>query len=257
MRAYDGYSRAPGSLLVYCYKRLAKSWAFYVLIPGTWVVEHGQSATGELVRHIIETHPASRDTIVEVERQDTKIYNSLSKYLQGVAEREWAALISYLAHGHFFYGGLWRNRSPVADANIRGTMIGIISDVSVRGRALCYCSTMFIALQTRHIVLMDLIAISRSVIAIIPHYVDAAVLYGAAMLIRATTARVRRDGETEDPRSIMHRMSKPGRVLKPNLDTNEKLLDVKYGVFLGQCRTQRECRRRVDKPVFRWHRGRD
>ncbi|KAH6999121.1 hypothetical protein BKA56DRAFT_627194 [Ilyonectria sp. MPI-CAGE-AT-0026] len=208
-------------------------WGTYrdVLIPGTWVVEHGQSATGELVRHIIETHPASRDTMVEVERQGTKIYDSLSKYLQGVAEREWAALIS--------------NRSSVADANIRGTMIGIISDVSVRGRALCYCSTMlFIALQTRHIVLMDLIATSRSVIAIIPHYIDAAVLCGAAML-RATTA--------SDLRSIMHRMSKPGRFVKPNLDTNEKLLNVKYRVFLGQCRTQREYRRRVDKPVFGWH----
>lgn len=102
-------------------------------------MKHGQSATGELVRHIIETHPASRDTMVEVEPQGTKICDYLNKYVEGVAEREWAALISYLARWHFFYGDLWGNRSPV--------------NVSVGGRALCYYLTkVFIALQTRHIV---------------------------------------------------------------------------------------------------------
>ncbi|KAH7024063.1 hypothetical protein EDB80DRAFT_871455 [Ilyonectria destructans] len=150
---------------------------------------------------------------------------------------------------------------------MRGAMIGISSDVSVRGRALCYYSAMvFIALQTRHIVdpmneashsirsifmlgnqcqnkvLTDLIATSCSVIVVIPHYVDAAVVHGAAML-GAKAAGAGRDGKAEDLWSIMNRMSKPGRVVKPNLDSNEKrLLDVKYGVFLEQCRTQQEYR---------------
>lgn len=104
---------------------------------------------------------------------------------------------------------------------------------------------------------MDLIATSCSVIAIIPHYVDTAVIHSAAML-GATTVSAGRDGETEDLYSIMDRMSKPGRVFKTNLDTiEERLLDVKYGLFLEQCRTQPLYRRRVYKPVFRWHQGRD
>lgn len=227
---------------------------------------------------MIETHPAYRDTMVEVKRQGTNIYDYLNQYLQGVAERERAASISYLARHHFFHGDLGENRSPVADANMRGAMIGISSDVSVRGLALCYYSTMeFIALQTRHIVdtmneaghsirsifmsgsqcqnevLIDLIATSCSVIVVIPHYVDAAVVHGAAML-GAKAASAGRDGKTEDLWSIMDRMSKPGRVVKPSIDTNEKRL-LEYGVFLDQCRMQQEYRRRVDEAVSRWHRG--
>ncbi len=153
-------------------------------------------------------------------------------------------------------------------------MIGLSSDKSKDGMALLYFSTMeFIALQTRQIVetmnasghgirsifmsgsqcqneiLMDLIATACGMPVLIPNYPNAAVVHGAAML-GAKAASADKDGNTEPLWDIMARMSKPGRVVRSRGDPGEKrLLDVKYEVFLDQCRTQQEYRRRVDVAV--------
>ncbi|KAI0433281.1 Nup93/Nic96-domain-containing protein [Xylaria sp. FL1042] len=254
-------------------------WGPYrdVLLPGFWLAEGGQSATGELLRHVVETHPAHRDVIPLAEAMHMNVYDYLNVHLRELAEKAAAPTVSYLGRHFFFYGDLWGNRSPVADPNMKGAVIGLSSDSSVDGLALYYYATMeFIALQTRQIVeamnkeghniqtifmsgsqcqndmLMDLIATCCSMPVLIPRYVHAAVVHGAAML-GAKAASADHDGNTENLWSIMDRMSKPGRLVKPGKDINEKkLFDTKYDVFLDQCRTQQDYRRKVDEAINSW-----
>ena len=251
-------------------------WGPYrdVLIPGFWMAEGGQSATGELMKHMLETHPAYGETVKEAEAAGQNIYDHLNDHLRRLAEQSKAPSIAYLVRHFFFYGDLWGNRSPVADPNMRGAMVGLSSDKSKDGMALLYFSTMeFIALQTRQIVetmnasghgirsifmsgsqcqneiLMDLVATACGMPVLIPSYANAAVVHGAAML-GAKAASADQDGNTEPLWDIMARMSKPGRVVRSRDDAREKrLLDAKYGVFMDQCRTQQEYRRRVDAVV--------
>ncbi|KAG7294295.1 hypothetical protein NEMBOFW57_004366 [Staphylotrichum longicolle] len=204
-------------------------------------------------------------------RQDNDYLND---HLRHLAEKNKAPSISYLVRHFFFYGDLWGNRSPIADPNMRGAIIGMSSDKSKDGMALLYYSTMeFIALQTRQIVetmnssghgiksifmsgsqcqneiLMDLIATACGMPVLIPRYVNAAVVHGAAML-GAKAASADQDGNTEPLWNIMDRMSKPGKVVWSRGDPAEKkLLDAKYEVFLDQCRTQQEYRRKVDEAL--------
>ncbi|KAI1105039.1 Nup93/Nic96-domain-containing protein [Jackrogersella minutella] len=242
-------------------------WGPYrdVLLPNYWLAEGGQSATGELLRHILETHPAHKEVLPLAEAMHMNIYDYMNGHLRELAEKNSAPTVSYLGRHFFFYGDLWGNRSPIADPNMKGSVIGLSPDSSVDGLALYYYATMeFIALQTRQIIeamntaghniqtifmsgsqcqndmLMDLIATVCHMPVLIPRYVHAAVVHGAAML-GAKAGSADADGKTENLWTIMDRMSKPGRLVKPGNDENEKkLFDAKYEVFLEQCRTQRE-----------------
>jgi FGGY-family pentulose kinase len=254
-------------------------WGPYrdVLIPDLWMAEGGQSATGELIKLIIETHVAQDEALTEAKKQSKNIYDYLNGRLHELARECDAPAISWLARHLFLYGDHFGNRSPIADPSMRGAIIGLSSDKSVNGLALLYYATLeFIALQTRQIVdtmnraghsissifmsgsqcqndlLMELIATACDMPVVIPRYVNAAVVHGAAML-GAKAASTGPDGRSEDLWKIMNRMSKPGRVVKPSTAVGEKnLLEAKYGVFLEQCRTQQEYRRKVDRAIVDW-----
>lgn len=254
-------------------------WGPYrdVLMPSYWLAEGGQSATGELLRHVLETHPAHKEVLPLAEAMHMNIYDYMNGHLREMAEKTGAPTVSYLARHFFFYGDFWGNRSPIADPNMKGSVIGLSSDSSVDGLALYYYATMeFIALQTRQIIeamntsghniktifmsgsqcqndmLMDLFATVCEIPVLIPRYVHAAVVHGAAML-GAKAASADAKGDTENLWSIMDRMSKPGRLVKPGTNASEKkLFDAKYEVFLEQARTQREYRSKVDTAIGSW-----
>lgn len=254
-------------------------WGPYrdVLIPDYWMAEGGQSATGELLKHVLETHPAFSQAMSMAESYNTNIYDYLNEHLRDMRKRQDAPTISWLGRHFFFYGDLFGNRSPIADPRMTGSVIGLSSDKSIDGLALYYYATMeFIALQTHQIIetmnkcghqihsifmsgsqcqneiLMRLMASACDMPVLIPQYVHAAVVHGAAML-GAKAASADKNGKTEPLWDIMDRMSKPGRVVAPSSDPHEKeLLSVKYKVFLEQCYSQREYRKNVDDVVDRW-----
>ncbi|RDW67097.1 FGGY-family carbohydrate kinase [Aspergillus mulundensis] len=254
-------------------------WGPYrdTIIPGYWMAEGGQSATGELLKHVIETHPAFNQAISIAESYNTNIYDYLNEHLKEMMTERKAPSISYLARHFFFYGDLWGNRSPIADPSMAGSVVGLSSEQSVDGLAIYYYATLeFIALQTRQIVstmnesghtissifmsgsqcqndiLVKLIASACGMPVLIPRYTQAAVCIGAAML-GAKAASADSEGKTEDLWSIMDRMSKPGKKIVPTDDENEKaLLEVKYRVFLEQCHKQQEYRALVDDAVHSW-----
>lgn len=254
-------------------------WGPYrdTIIPGYWMAEGGQSATGELLKHVIETHPAFNQAISIAESYHTNIYDYLNEHLKEMKSERDVPSVSYLSRHFFFYGDLFGNRSPIADNSMSGSIVGLTSDKSIDGLALYYYGTLeFIALQTKHIIetmneaghnitsifmsgsqcqndiLMKLVATACDMPVLIPRYVHAAVCHGAAML-GAKAASADSDGKTEDLWEIMDRMSKPGRAVHPTDSDQEKsLLKVKYEVFLEQCYKQREYRERIDKTVSGW-----
>ncbi|RDW95232.1 actin-like ATPase [Coleophoma crateriformis] len=254
-------------------------WGPYrdVLLPNYWMAEGGQSATGELLKHVLETHASYNELLSMAESFNTNVYDYLNSHLEEMKDKVEAPTISYLGRHFFFYGDLWGNRSPIANPNMTGSIIGLTSDRSMDGLAVHYYATMeFIAMQTRQIIetmnksghsitsifmsgsqcqnkiLMELLATTCGMPVLIPKYVHAAVVHGAAML-GAKAASSDKDGKTEDLWSIMDRMSKPGRLVKPGKDENEKkLLDAKYAVFLEQCATQQSYRQSVDDAIKGW-----
>lgn len=248
-------------------------WGPYrdTIMPDFWMAEGGQSATGELLKHVIETHPAFQQALSVAESYHTNIYDYLNEHLKEMAADAGVPAVSYLARHFFLYGDLFGNRSPIADPRMTGAVIGLSSDKSVNGLALYYYATLeFIALQTKQIVdamneaghsistifmsgsqcqndiLMGLIASACDMPVLIPRYVHAAVCHGAAMLAAKAASR-------EDLWDIMDRMSKPGKAVHPTKDEHERaLLKVKYRVFLDQCYKQQEYRDEVDKAVGGW-----
>ena len=244
------------------------------IIPDFWMAEGGQSATGELLRHVLETHPAYTQAVAQAESYDTNTYDFLNSQLRDLKEKQNAPSLAHLGKHFFLYGDLFGNRSPIADPTMTGSVVGLSSDKSIEGLALYYYGTMeFIALQTHQIIetmnksghkissifmsgsqcqndiLMSLIATACHMPVLIPRYVHAAVCHGAAML-GAKAASADKDGKTEDLWSIMDRMSKPGKVVLPTQTLQVKpLLDVKYKVFLEQCERQREFRKMVDDVI--------
>lgn len=254
-------------------------WGPYrdVLIPDYWMAEGGQSATGELLKHVLETHPAFQEALSISESYNTNIYDYLNEHLKDMQIKADAPTISYLGRHFFFYGDLFGNRSPIADPRMTGSVIGLSSDKSVDGLALYYYATMeFIALQTHQIVetmnkaghqihsifmsgsqcqndiLMRLMASACGIPVLIPRYVHAAVVHGAAML-GAKAASADKSGKTEPLWDIMDRMSKPGKAVQPTKNEHEKqLLKVKYKVFLEQCESQQLYRKEVDDVIGKW-----
>lgn len=254
-------------------------WGPYkdTILPGYWMAEGGQSATGELLKHVIETHPAFNQAHSIAESHHANIYEYLNGHLKEMAQDQKAPCVSYLGRHFFFYGDLWGNRSPIADPNMTGSISGLTSDKSVDGLAVYYYGTLeFIALQTKQIVetmnkaghnitsifmsgsqcqndiLVRLIASACDMPVVIPRYIHAAVCHGAAML-GAKAASSDSEGRTEDLWDIMDRMSKPGEKVIPTEDPKEKaLLQAKYQVFLEQCFGQQKYRKMVDDAVGTW-----
>ena len=249
-------------------------WGPYrdTIFPGCWMAEGGQSATGQLLKHVIESHPSYNKAFAQAESQQMDIFGFLNVRLQELATRKGTSCIADLARHVFFYGDLFGNRSPLADPKMTGSLIGMTSDVSVDGLSIHYYATLeFIALQTRQIVdtmneaghriqsicmsgsqcqndiLVKLIALACNMPVIIPRYIHAAVCHGAAML-GVKAASVDSTGETMNLWDVIDQMSQPGTVIQPGESKHEKaLLRAKYEVFLDQCTRQREYRAIVDR----------
>jgi FGGY-family pentulose kinase len=250
-------------------------WGPYrdVVLPNYWMAEGGQSATGLLLSHVIETHPAHSEALEQAKTANQNIYEFLNSRLEELATKNKApnGSISWLGRHLFFYGDFWGNRSPIADPNMRGAIAGLSPDTSVDALALLYYGAMeSIALQTRQIVmrmnesghsiqsifmsgsqcqndiLMQLVSTACGMPVVIPRYVHAAVVCGAAMLgVRAASCA--HGGEGEGLWSIMSRMSKVGRTVEPSTDRMVVgLLEAKYRVFLEQCASQSRWRKEVD-----------
>lgn len=127
-------------------------WGPYksAMIPGMWLTEGGQSATGALIDHVIDSHARGAELRAQAEREGTSVYALLNAHLEklsaGLAVP--ATLTKELHVLPYFHG----NRSPRADPTLRGMISGLKLSASEDSLALLYLATIqAIALGTRHI----------------------------------------------------------------------------------------------------------
>lgn len=225
-----------------------------------------------LLRHVIEVHPAYDAALELANNSDLNIYDFLDRHLEHMRSKSGAPDVSYLGRNYFYYGDLYGNRSPIADASMTGSVVGLTGDKSIDNLAIQYYGALeFIALQMRHVIsmmneagtevnslfisgsvannanLMRLIATSCGMPVIIPRRAGAAVCFGAAML--AVTAETP-TSSTSSLWLVMQNLGQQGEIQQPEKNSLLKdLLDVKYIIYLEQCERQRVFRDMVEKAI--------
>lgn len=134
-------------------------WGPYdsAMVPGLWLNEGGQSATGSLVDHTIMTHVAYPEAKENAEAMGLSIYDYLNSYLEDLLEAESGqgelGLVDDLSHSlhvcPYFHG----NRSPRANPDLVGMVSGLKLSATIKDLALLYLATVqSIAYGTRHII---------------------------------------------------------------------------------------------------------
>ena len=126
---------------------------FGAMVPGMWLTEGGQSATGALIEHVIDSHARGSELRAEAARGGTTVYALLNERLDALVAARCAgfpaALTRELHVLPYFHG----NRSPRADPSLRGMVSGLRLDDSIDALACLYLATIqAIAHGTRHIV---------------------------------------------------------------------------------------------------------
>jgi len=101
-------------------------------------------------------------------------------------------------------------------------------------------------------ILMDLMSTACKMPIVIPKYINAAVVHGAAMLGMKAASHAE-GGKGEELWDVMRRTSKTGSTVYPNKDQGvSQLLEAKYKVFLQQCEQQQQWRRDIDEAIRGW-----
>lgn len=124
---------------------------FSAMIPGMWLTEGGQSATGALIDHVIFSHARAEQLQSESKSTGKTVYEILNDRLEALAEgAEFPALLSRDRHVLPYFHG---NRSPRADPTLLGMISGLKLSDEVDELALLYLATIqAIAYGTRHII---------------------------------------------------------------------------------------------------------
>lgn len=134
-------------------KFIAGIWGPYksAMIPGLWLTEGGQSATGALLDFIIRNNNLYERMILEAQKRNITVYEYLNKAVDALhnLERKGPELVKDINVLPYFLG----NRSPNADPTARGMISGLTLDDSVEAIAKLYYATIqAIAYGTRHII---------------------------------------------------------------------------------------------------------
>ena len=135
-------------------KFIAGIWGPYysAMIPGLWLTEGGQSATGALIDHTIFAHARGAELREEARQKNTSVYALLNARLDALGASARAKFPAELTRDLHVYPDHHGNRSPRADASLRGMVSGLKLSGSVDHLALLYLATVqAIAHGTRHI----------------------------------------------------------------------------------------------------------
>lgn len=130
-------------------------WGPYysAMIPGYWLTEGGQSATGALVDHIIYSHAAFPGAKQQADTEGQSIFEFLNRHLLTLKERRGLANLAELTADLHLYPDFHGNRSPRANPNLRGMISGLKLSAGIDDLALQYLATIqAIAYQVRHII---------------------------------------------------------------------------------------------------------
>lgn len=130
-------------------------WGPYdsAMIPGFWLTEGGQSATGALIDHVIATHPASGRLRQEARRAGQTVYERLNSQLAEMARAEKVDHPAELTRDLHLLPDFHGNRSPRADPSLKGVIVGLTLASSLEDLARRYLAAIqAVAFGTRHII---------------------------------------------------------------------------------------------------------
>ncbi|XP_024219444.2 FGGY carbohydrate kinase domain-containing protein [Halyomorpha halys] len=125
-------------------------WGPYwsAMVPGLWLNEAGQSASGCLLDHIISTHPASSKIKLE---EGQHIVGYLNTLLKKIASRN-GKLVDVLTKDIHVLPDFHGNRSPLADPTMKGMICGLSLSTDEEQLAILYLATVqALAYGTKHI----------------------------------------------------------------------------------------------------------
>ncbi|CAI1915414.1 FGGY-family carbohydrate kinase [Serratia nevei] len=224
-------------------------WGPYysAILPEYWLNEGGQSATGALIDHVIQSHPCYPELLTQAKTQGQTIYEVLNAILRRMAgEPENIAFLTQDIHMLPYFHG---NRSPRANPTLTGILTGLKLSRTPEDMALHYLATIqAIALGTRHIIetmnhsgySIDTIMASgggtknpifvqehanaTGCAMLLPEESEAMLLGGAMM---GTVAAGVFDTLTE----AMSAMSRIGKTVTPQTNQIKSYYDRKYRVF--------------------------
>jgi FGGY-family pentulose kinase len=130
-------------------------WGPYysAMLPGFWLNEGGQSATGSLIDHIIFSSKESIELQAEAARKEKTVYEVLNDEIDMMAEEEGLEDVGMLTGQLHILPYFHGNRSPRANPNLKGGISGLRLSATRKDLALQYLSVVqAIAYGTRHII---------------------------------------------------------------------------------------------------------
>ncbi len=130
-------------------------WGPYysAMIPGLWLTEGGQSATGALIDHVIFAHAAAAPLQAAARRTGRTIYELLNDRLAALARAEKVTHPAALTHSLHVQPDFHGNRSPRADPTLKGVVSGLALSATADDLARQYLAAIqAVAYGTRHIV---------------------------------------------------------------------------------------------------------
>ncbi|XP_061489196.1 FGGY carbohydrate kinase domain-containing protein isoform X8 [Rhineura floridana] len=231
-------------------------WGPYysAMVPGFWLNEGGQSATGKLIEHVIRGHAAFPELQTKSAASAQSIYTYLNGHLDLIKK---SLPVGFLTVDLHVWPDFHGNRSPLSDLTLKGMVVGLTFSQGLDDLAVMYLATIqAIALGTRHIVetmhaaghnvntLFMCGGLSKNPLfvqmhadiigmpVVLAHEVES-VLLGAAILGACASKDF---GSLQD---AMEKMGRVGRIVLPN-HKDKRFYDKKYHVFLKLVEHQRE-----------------
>lgn len=130
-------------------------WGPYAsaMIPGMWLTEGGQSATGALIDHVIFSHAAAAAVQAEARRAKRTVYELLNERLERLAASEGVSHPAALTRSLHVQPDFHGNRSPRADPTLKGVISGLPLSATTDDLARQYLAAIqAVAYGTRHII---------------------------------------------------------------------------------------------------------
>ena len=222
---------------------------FSAMVPGMWLTEGGQSATGALVDHIIFSSWHGEILRKQAEEESTTVYELLNRRLEIMSRKEGVEHLSMLTQDlhvlPYFHG----NRSPRADASLVGSIWGLTLSSDLDDLARLYLAAIqAIAYGTRHIIetmngngyrIRQIVATGGGAKNDLFLQVHADVCgcpitlprQGEAVLLGSAVLGAVAAGRWPTVREAMERMNQPGRQIEPEEGEVRAYHEAKYRIF--------------------------
>ncbi|PFX20860.1 FGGY carbohydrate kinase domain-containing protein [Stylophora pistillata] len=126
---------------------------FSAMVPGLWLNEGGQSVTGKLIDHLIETHVACKELKEKAEKRNCSLYEELNNHVATLAEKRQLDNLALLSRDFHVLPDFHGNRSPIGDPKMTGMICGLTLTADLDNLAVLYLAVLqALAHGTRHIV---------------------------------------------------------------------------------------------------------